>query len=510
MNDSIRPVMMKIEADKPCLSAEKSESIVMTRPTTPGSILPRANGVNILQTSNTMQSLRDKLSNCGIAVERILHFIYSDGSAHPRLLYCKTVYGQYVMVEPPEDLISYGDLTLLDQRVDVVVDDILKRVRVALNDIYTGYTYITPGGIHYKSDKNSEPRFFAYGKIEDADKIFDFRDHQYHLIPAVHWSRLIEPARLNHLEAYISSVHAASPLDQIVQKAKLTPLLTSSGPMTFFAPSDQMIMSHLIRLDPDKLRSILLAHIVPDRLVKHVGDDQKVIPESKNGLVAASDVPSLSNSVEEWTALSQNKFQVHRVNGSIVGIVSLPDKMKIRIIGDGVQKYNGVIYRIESILTPVAQNVNIPTSSDFDNVVTVFDISTSTMYIRNIQYQMIMDRMPKLIRNLEHIHQKSVSIMEEIRRGAHVDGQQLLNDSNVLMRLFFSREVPCDKLCVEMDKLAEKVAEENHQFDRFIKAGSRFSSLKVPVETLWLEVSRAEQILHVESPISNVHELEEC
>jgi mevalonate kinase len=139
----------------------------------------------------------------------------------------------------------------------------------------------------------------------------------------------------------------------------------------------------------------------------------------------------------------------------------------------------------------------MPESSDFDNVVTIFDINRSTMEIRRAQYSLNNKKQREMFETLNHINSMSQRLMDEISQQASEEGNRLLSDSNALMQLFYTREVPCSLLCVELDQLADKVREENEEFERLLRISTRFASLKVPLEETMLKLARIDQRFHV-------------
>lgn len=512
MNGSEPVILKKISADQPSLEAIKSESISMVRPTTPGMAISRATGINILQTANDMTTLTERLKNCGLIIEKTFHYVYSDASNRAKLLYCITTHGQHVMVEPPEGLMVCGGLSIVEQRVDVISKGVSEQIKEALKGIYTGYAYMAGGGIHYVGMKGAEPRFFGYEKYADGKSNLDVRTLSYTVIPAVHWSQLAEPSRLNTIDAHISALYAGSPLDKLISIAGLSSLLTSSGPITFFAPEDKILAGLLqIGASPEKVRAIVLAHIAMDRIGKDAPSSPPMTPKS-NGqtLTPSNDVSNTGNSVVVVTALAQNKFEIHRVGGVVVGIVPLPAKdKKIHVVGEGIGKYNGMLYRINGTLEPVAPNVQIPISSDYDSVVTVFDINRTTMDIRVILYKLNSKKIAEMSIMLEFIQAATKVMFDEIKVASDQDGLKLLADSNELLNLFLTREIPCTTRCANLDQKGMIVQAENVKFDKVVRAGNRLSSLKHKIEKMWLKVSRIDQNLHVEDPIGSVMELED-
>ncbi len=512
MNEAEPTILKKISADQPSMDAVKSESISMVRPTTPGMAISRATGINILQTAKDMTALTERLKNCGLIIEKTFHYVFSDASNRAKLLYCITTHGQYVMVEPPEGLMVCGGLSIVEQRVDVISKGVSEQIKEALKGIYTGYAYMAGGGIHYVGTKGAEPRFFGYEKYADGKSNLDVRTLSYTVIPAVHWSQLAEPSRLNTIDAHISALYAGSPLEKLVSIAGLSALLTSSGPITFFAPEDKILAGLLqIGASPEKVRSIVLAHIVMDRIDKNPPSSPPMTPKNTGQtLTPINDTSTMANSVTVVTALGQNKFEVHRSGGVVVGIIPLPAKdKKIRIVGDGIGKYNGMLYRIDSTLEPVAQNVQIPSSSDYDNVVTVFDINRTTMDIRVILYKLNSKKIAEMSIMLEFIQSATRVMFEEIQVGTDKDGLKLLADSNELLNMFLTREVPCTTRCANLDQKGMVVQAENVKFDKIVRAGNRLSSLKHKIEKMWLKVSRIDQNLHVDDPIGSVMDLED-
>lgn len=509
MADAETITMKKISTDTPVLSPITSQTLSLSKPTT-ASVLPRAAGVNILQTANTFEFLKAKLERCGLEIKRILHFVYSDGSMRPRLLYCQTLHGQYVIVESPEGLIAYGELSILEQRVGVLPTNILEKVEQSLKGIYTGYAYISGGGIHYVSRPGAEPKYFGYENYKEAKSQLDIRKWNYHLVPAVSWDRLIEPERLNTLEAHIATIMAGSLTDQLIRKAELTAVLTSSGPWTLFLPTDD-ILQGLLSLSEQKLKDVLLAHLINDRIdyqVESSVNPQTAIPSGQT-LTPATAVPTLSQESKDYRAVAQNEIRVHRVKGTVTGLTT-PDNKKVKILSDGhqrpVHKYNGVLYRIDQPLKPNVAGIRVPTQSDFDDVVTVFDISRTTMEIRVVQHQLNQMQIERMAGVLTFINQGVATIQSEIAVKSSEDGAKLINDSNNLLNLFFTREVPCSDLCVELDQLTSRVQDENLKYDRILKASNRLSSLRFKLEKVLLSIARIDQKLHVENPIDKIAE----
>ena len=105
------------------LNAQDPEEIVFRRPSNPGE-LPRVNGVNIMQRSSTLSEMTSRLQDAGIEVLRVLYAYFPEGT-RIIFLYCMTMHGQYMLVEPPlGTAVDYGDIELNQQRVEVLQSNI--------------------------------------------------------------------------------------------------------------------------------------------------------------------------------------------------------------------------------------------------------------------------------------------------------------------------------------------------------------------------------------------------
>ena len=481
-----------IGVDEPTIERNKSESITLSRPTMPG-LASKMTGVNILQTVNQMTDLEERLRRCGVSVLKILYFPYTDGTTRPRLLYCRTLYGQNVMIEPPEGLVAYGHLCILDQRVGVLPTNITEHIAESLKNIHTGYCFIVGGGIHYVSKPGAEPQFFGYEKYLEAERHLDVSRLSYELIPAVAWNQLVEPARLNTIEAHFARTMAGSPFDQAMHKAGLVPMLTMSNQFSLFLPLDEQLRP-LLALPVEQLRSILLAHIVTEFIPYATEQDE----------------------MTTHFALSQNQLTINRTKGVIV-FLSTPDGKRIKLAKDKpIQKYNGIIYRIESPLTPKAAAVQIPESSDLDSVATIFDINRSTMDIRLAQYglnaeNMVQETKALMDRTMESIklmYGEANGVQNSILARSNADGTELIQNSNTLLTAFFNSEVPCQTECKEINDLNDVVFQQNIRYGKLLKASSRIASLRFDIEKIILQLAKAKQSLDVDNPVEGIVEEE--
>ena len=71
-----------------------------------------------------------------------------------------------------------------------------------------------------------------------------------------------------------------------------------------------------------------------------------------------------------------------------------------------------------------------------------------------------------------------------------------MKDSNELVELFYSRDVPCNDQCVRLDQLSKSVQEQNLDFETLLRVSNNLASFKVPVEMLYEKLMRIDQKLH--------------
>lgn len=453
--------------------------------------VPRLNTVNMISQPNSLEEMRSKLKDMGLVLINILYFVYSDGTMGAALFYCQTVHGQYVMVEPPTGMkVIGGDLSLNIQRVGILPTSTIEFFSKSLDNIHTGYVYVGSGGIQLMRGPKQEPVVYGYDNMQSAADIFDLKRYHYLIFPLVAFNKLIEPGRLNTLEAHINQ-HTRGLMKEVVAKAGLTTLLTMKGPFTIFMPTDNKL-KEILGYDQERLRAVMLAHLVPSRI------DATLLPTEKNG-----DKSGNRNGPLEVTAIAQNKITLTRTDGAITKLSAAGRDYPIKP-EEAVHKYNGVLYRFDGLLNSITQTFKMPDSSDFDNVVTIFDINRSTMEIRRAQYSLNTKKQQEMFETLSHINSVATKLMDEISNQAHREGNKLLSDSNALMQLFYTREVPCADLCIELDELAEKVREENEEFERLLRISTRFASLKVPLEETFLKLARIDQRFHVKHIVDRV------
>jgi hypothetical protein len=512
---------IKIAADEPAriILPPPSETVELKQ-ASQATFGSRTGGVNLMNNVMGIDNIQAKLKTMGIDVKKILYFRYGNGSQMVALLYCLTRHGHYVIVEPPSGTTTPGgDLSLLEEtRTGFLPTSTTERFSMALQGIYTGYAFICGGGIHYIRAVGQPAVIYGYGDHDAARIVFDTKKHHYILLPAVQFASLVEPERLNTLEAYISIVDQSGILKELVAKADLLKLLTVKGPMTVFMPDDNKLSS-LRNLDPQKLRAILLAHIVIGRVDSQIGEESK--SKKLDGVQTLTDknkVGSLGTEDLELKAIAQNSITVRKVNGVVVKLSSggqearlIPisrsgggqesEKSKMGREKNVVRRYNGLLYRIDAIFNPVSETFILPDKSDLDDVLTIFDITKSTMEIRRAQYTLNVEKQHTLLVTLDHLQQLAGTLFEEIRQKSDEDGQRLLQDSNTLMTLFCSQDIPCTDNCVDLEKMVEKVKQENADFEKLLRVSNRFASLKVAAEKSLLKLTRIDQKLHVQTII---------
>jgi mevalonate kinase len=156
---------------------------------------------------------------------------------------------------------------------------------------------------------------------------------------------------------------------------------------------------------------------------------------------------------------------------------------------------------VDTLFTPVQETFKMPEKSDLDDLVTIFDISRSTMEIRKVEYQINRKNQEQVLTLLQHVNQLSKKLYDNINRQSDVNGQLLLKDSNDLMEFFYSREVPCTEKCDVLNDLTKKVKTENMDFETLVRSSNSLGSVKVTVEKLYQKILRIEQRLTVKNVI---------
>lgn len=464
-------LVLQVNNNSNAQKIQTSEEVVFKRPSNPGEI-PRSTGVNIIELTKVkdVQYMKEKLREMGIEIKYIIFNRTMEGNQLV-FLYCVTIYGQYVLVEsPPNIKCDIGNLEIAKQRVGILQSNIVDYFREQLEGIYTGHAFICSGGIHYVKYKTQETIIYDYDNFKTAKRLFELKKHHFIVIPSVPFVNLVEANRLNTIEAYINVIDVEGIAKDLISKSGLISLLTMKGPFTFFLPKKDKLKS-LASLDNNKIRAVLLAHIVIGK----------------------------TDSGNEFTAIAQNKINVARNDkGEIQNVTSGNRSSKVF---NKTNKYNGTIYMVDSLFTPIQETFKIPEKSDLDDVVTIFDISRSTMEIRKVEYELNLKNQEQILTLLQYIAQTSRKLYDGINQNSLNLGQQLLKDSNDLMEFFYTREVPCTEKCEKLEELTKKVKTENLDFETLIRASNSLGSLKVTTEKLYQKLLRIEQRLTVKNPI---------
>lgn len=514
VQDQLSPMEDQIPETKISIGVDESSSSSQIQPADTISIsaqpqvvsLPSIKGTSIVASPDDINTVRSKLLDAGIEMGKILFFAYSDGTVGPALLYCKTTQGQDVLIEPPSNAkILGGDISLNIQRVGVMTTDVVQTFSSEFSKLQTGYAFISPGGIHLARKDSNSPVYYGFDDYKAAKKAFSLKKYHYLVLPLVSYQNLVEPQRLNTLEAYING-HEKRILSELVNKAGLTSLLTMRGPFTMFIPTNETL-EKLSASDPKSLKATLLAHVVLDRIdprsdsLSGVGDRANGMNGKKSSeiLTDRNTIQTIGSKTITAKAIAQNTFDVTITGGSVVKLTVQGKPIKVK--PDVVRRYNGVLYRIDGVLSPVTNEFQMPDRSDFDDVVTIFDISRATMEIKRIQFALNLTEQKSLIRTIEMLQETSTRLYQEVNDSIDKEGTKLLHNSNLLISLFYTREVPCETLCVETDQVAQVVKKQNEELDRLMKISAKFAALKVPMSKALLQLVKVEQHLHVPNPI---------
>lgn len=451
-----------------------SVDIEIKRPTMPGPKLPSVNGVNVLSDHNDVNQMKTKLQSMGITVKSILYFSYGSASTLA-FFYAQTSQGQYFLIESPTGVPVYGGgVSLNYQRVDVLQTNILEQFKTELAGIHTEYAFVCGGGIHHVKNRGEIHNIYGYDNYDSAKAVFDIKKYHFIVIPAVCYINLVDSSRLNTIEAYINAQDTKGKMASIMEKADLTRLLTMSGPFTFFMPIDSRL-DKIQSLDPKRLQSVVLAHIVIGRIEHNTPTKEETL---------------------EYVSIAQNKITVVRKDGKIVSVSSGNQTAKV-LDTNPVNKFNGLIYRIDAVFNPVSTEFTMPSKSDFDDVVTVFDINKSTMEIRRAQYAINRKSQETMFTLLEYISNKTKELYDEINIKSHSDGDSLIEKSNSLLTMFYDEDVLTKERTPKFQQLETEIRSENEEFERLLRVSNKFASLKVPLEKTLLKISRIDQQFHM-------------
>ena len=445
-------------------SIQKSSEITINRPTSPIN-LPRVNGINILDKDSDIETIYSNLKKMRIEVIYVLYANFIEGT-RAVFLYSKTIHGHYILIELPLGIkVLTGDIELLTQRVDVLEETTLNLFKEHLGNIYTGYAFLCCGGIHLKRHGSSESIIYGYSSKFDCEK-FNLYPYAFSLIPAVSYVNLAPPERLNTIEAYVNT-HPNKDLNLLLPKSKLQSLFTMKGPFTLFLP----VVSKLHEKSEISLRSILLAHTLIGKI------DPKTISSGKKITLS-------------YKAIAGNIIDITMSDGEITRIKS---GNKTSTVSKKVNKFNGVIYITDVIFKPEKTEFALPDKSDIDDVSTIFDINKTTMEIRKIQFEINRSNQIRCLDLIKIIYEHYITLNRQIDDISKVDGDKLLKQSDDYVQLFYTRQVPCEDLCENMEQLIKSISKQNQAFEKVIRQSNALGSLKVPIEKILLNVLRSKR-----------------
>lgn len=443
----------KRESSGPAL---KSQRVEFERPSTPGfsSELP---GENIVRGMSYFE-IAKKLASYGF---KPLITMYTYGQVGKELvfIYCMTQVGQYCFVRPPGKIkIETGNVELVSQRIDVVEDDVKKHFDEELKDLYTEYLYVCNGGIRVAGTDE----IYGYSDPELVREGFKVKKYQCILYPLVDFTKLRIPDVFNTIEIGLRSILSDEHIS-LYEDTGVLALLTNAGPFTLLLPSTKRLNS-LVGQEVNTVRAHLLAGVFIGNV-----DESKV-----------------------FKALAQNEATLELNDG----VLTVSEKSGTAKSIRKISKYNGTIYEIDGILTPVSTSFTMPSINDIDNIVTIFDVIKSSMEIRRAHDSLNVPKQKRLIEILGHVNSLTVELQSEIRQKFKTNGDELLHESNNFIEMFYGKEYPCTEECTEITQAARKIMGMNVKFEKVAVASNALSAMKVEVEKLYLQLSKISQILH--------------
>lgn len=417
------------------------------------SVLLHSEKPNIFTEKLKYDQIVEDLSAKGFSAIYVMGFKKSQG-----FVYCKTSLGQYVLVELPSNLdIKYYDLDLVSQMCGIVTTDIVQLFSSKLTDIYTGYAFISSGGIQYFANKDTSSVIYGFADFNTASGLLKLQKHHHIVIPAVPYEKITYPSRMNTIELAAYTFDDYDLIEQLFIRTGMDVPLNYKGPMMFFLPDN---VEELLKInDVDQLRSILTAGIVME--------------------MYDSGIHEVTNVMDDKLTIDLDKR------------IIMSGKSRIKITAGPIRKYNGSLYRISSRIKPVQNVQEMPEQSDMSRIVTLIDVNRTSMIINEIEYLYNSERHTQLLDSIKELYDSVSSVVEMAETKTLQEWNKLSSSTKTFMKKFDSTEIPClDKSCGGIDSFSDDVSNQNVEFLKLSKKSNMLASLLVPVDELRLKFAR--------------------
>lgn len=446
-------------------------------------------GVKVNTEPETYQSVEKYLRDCGLYVERVIYTRTSMTMIIKAFL-CRSNHGDLVMVMAPRDqIIEGGDFEVEYQRETVhllptnISNFFLEKVR---NDLYTGYAFICNAGIQYFPAGSKNFETYIYGDVNDAIASYDLRKHYYLVIPAVAYEKMIKTERLNTLQIAFEKAEKSHPyyadFAKVILESKFLPLLSSEATLTILVPPGP----------PSSNVKALASHIIIKSFPRNSPNTE-------------------SHSVVSATQAG-NKVEVFYVDGDldyfmINDSTGTPVRIDIDTDTPSISKFNGVIHAVTDPLPAFddGRTLEIPATSDLDNVYTIFDLSKSAIMIQNARQKLDVKDQEMLMQMAEKLGVliSEVAVQSHEQMQAHFSVYR--DEMNAIQSIFYDKEVPCkDEICEIYDSGVKRAYAANEKFQQKAQASAKLTGIVYDIEALYLKLLRIQQEITVEKPIDKI------
>jgi hypothetical protein len=459
-------------------------------------------GPNIMTQAQTVEEVKEHIKKCGFMIRQSIVHVASQTNVNIMFYYCKSKHGDEVLIKVPPNMKVYdGDMAITPMRggLNLVSDSIKNKYR----EVHTmlpyaaSYAFITNVGIQYFSYHSKDCQSFAFINPEHAKYIFKTRLNFYDCIPSIEFSRLMPANRINTLSMAMASSELRTSQElfiKTISSLSMETLLDAETQFTILIPPRNYVQENSGTIESSKRfigSHILIGRFEPEILSK----DRTVI--STRSLTGA-----------EVSILYENGL-IKKIRSTILNEddKSSPRKVNIDITSETLMfKYNGIVYSVSGPLLSGPSDWDIPETNDLNDIVTLFDITTQNMKIKNTAYYQGTVVFEEMITDAALLQKSLEELLSSLYTKLAKEGNSLYKNVDGLQEMFYSRDVPCQNgTCVnDYHDLRVKVLRNNNEFERLSNISRKLASIRVESEKFVQEIMKVKQEVDVDHIVDQV------
>tara|TARA_R110002072_G_scaffold45565_5_gene126913 strand:- start:114547 stop:116154 length:1608 start_codon:yes stop_codon:yes gene_type:complete len=476
-------------------------------------------GPNLMTQAQSVDDVRAHIQKCGFMIRQTLIYSNRGTTIHALFYYCQSKHGDMVLIRVPNLEVFAGDINLIPMRSGLnLVSDAVKKTYTDLHDTLeydSSYAFVTYAGIQYFPSHGGEYQGFTFSDMKFAQHIFKTRENFYDCVPAIEFSRLQAPERINTLSMGFSSEYLSERRPKFVKLVQelnseigLIALFDADAMFTVIIPPENTI-DPIMSADIETKRQFIGSHVLVGRFEPAIADEKRTIMGTRTitGLsVSLLYEGGLLKKIRSDPPEEQPKSNTRDQNTNMDKTRSTPKKTLLNVSETIMHKYNGVVYSVSGAMPMGKYEFDVPEFNDLGSVITLFDLTTQNLKIKNVAYYQGTVIFEDMVTDMGLLQKSLENLLHTMYTKLSEQGNELYSNLGRLQSLFYSRDVPCQTgACVtDYSELRIQVLRNNKEFERLSNISRKLGSIKVETEKFALELMKVKQELDVDNILETV------